>query len=497
MENKTNNTTCLTIDVQRAYSLTGDQQLYKLLVNEFEKNGTPSQDDTMFVPLSIRILVDSILKKFSDYEKIISVNRYANIVNNLSDYRKKMETYPCVTTLNNVVNNAYEKLVNLSKEIEDEFENTENGELVSFFNKQKNKLIFINKSVIDLIYKFENKTGLVLGFFENSYEEINSEELKENALYNNYVYLNSDWSKILETKEQTIVGSNHFIMMFGKKSNDGKTVYVSKEFLKQMEEENKFVSEFLTNKIDFNSNTKEIQLMNFPIDVLKNHKLLYTEKYVDFVNNIISYCENKNVSNYIKTLLTYSFPHDAAVVYHVFTMLRNTINDCQYFEDVIDFFNNKISDYRYNPGIYLLQKTIASNAETIMELWQYIQDYFYEIKICMQMYKNNFVGLESKVSRMYTVGTVNNKNQNDCIVEENNEDSEHDEESIQENWCNFDCHLCSSRKNCALYNDVPQEILKTIPKIAKGETPTIIIVGKKDSQQTIDDILNDIKNVLK
>lgn len=478
--------------IQSAYVATKNKDLLNILKQECE---IPSQTKKVEVPDNVYNSIININEANKHFVKIIKLSRLENIIHNILVLGHNVSSYPCLTYKNEMFMNLYKDIKFIKRIIVENFRDIED---IIFYNTDGEYMCFVRKTCIDNFINFENKNGFVLGFFENNFAKVEAEEILDCAKYNGAC------QAVMYEKNHIVnanmVGISQLLYLFGKRSNNKKYIYISNEEILNNEKsvcwvyQNDvcWVYQNNTQTIIDDYKIENIDIENIPVISLSrlqlNPEIINTDLGEKEIDKLLSY-NNEMFQKVVHILTTFALPYDAKCVLTMIMTLVNKFNTLSRDELKKYIFSEiKDDEISHTPEYKELSKVFLKDANTVIKVWQFLNDFVYEISVRGIIIMQNLKELESGIPDMFFKRAIFNidvlesrKTQNNIVKNENNKEDKQ--------WCDFDCHLCSARKKCDLHNDLPKEVLEKLPNIFKGKfpTPAIIIVKKVNDNKQTDD----------
>lgn len=461
------------IKLMQAYAAQPSKELRSALRNVRE---TPYQTDTVHVSNRLYSDVLGIITdvNITDKVKIISRKRMLDIARNFRNLTEKINNFPCVTTGNvtlNIIWNYIDRIVSTIRKW------VETHKDYTMFRNTNNELMFyINSDIVNLIREFECFTGITVGFFEDSFRKRSVSVIPR---YATRIGLVQQMMYVYGHDRASHYGRINAALLFAPRSNDNKHIYLNRFFEHEMKRELNDCEKYLESlgvkygekDIDIEDKEKYTYssfVRNMGIHTLQNPEILFDENGdisnigVKEMQEIEEYFFDENYDRVIEMLSTYALPYDSNCIQSVLSAFKTIVDEAESLEEMAEIFCKKIeyTSLVSNPEYQFLKETLYEDAETVMDVWQYTQDYIFGVYVgYLYAIKDDSieqVSIKYNIENLLENGIIinncdeqtklNTYNPYGEIVEDDTDENKPDDD-----WCDDDCHLCSARKRCPLY----------------------------------------------
>lgn len=452
--------------MMQAYAASSSEELRSALRNVRE---TPHQTDTVHVSNRLYSDVLGIITdvNITDKVKIISRKRMLDITRNVQKLTEKINNFPCITTGNVTLNIIWKYVTDIDAALRKwgvEFKN-----YTVFRNTNNDLMYYINSDIINLIHEFECFTGIPVGFFEDSFRKRSVSVIRR---YATRIGLVQQMMYVYGHDRASHYGRINAALLFAPRSNDNQHIYLNKFFEHEMKRELNDCEKYLESlgvkygekDIDIEDKEKYTYssfVRNMGIHTLQNPEILFDENGdisnigVKEMQEIEEYFFDENYDRVIEMLSTYALPYDSNCIQSVLSAFKTIVDEAESLEEMAEIFCKKIeyTSLVSNPEYCFLKETIYSDAENLLALWQFTQDYIFAVYVAY-LYSIKDDSIE-QVSFEFNIKNLLADDIDNCDDETKRNKCNpygaievEEDEKPDDDWCDDDCHLCSARKHC-------------------------------------------------
>lgn len=466
--------------MMQAYAASSSEELRSILDLCIGHAPEPNQTDTIRVSDETYSIVMGIINDekhdITENVKVISRKRMLDITRNVQKLTEKINNFPCITTGNVTLNIIWKYVTDIDETLRKwgvEFKN-----YTVFRNTNNDLMYYINSYIINLIREFECFTGIPVGFFEDSFGKYPVSVIRK---YATRAGLIQQLMYTYKHERASNVGRINAALLFAPRSNDNQYIYLNKFFEHEMKRELNECQKYLNSLgIEYGDKIIDIEdkekytcssfVCNMGIHTLQNPEILFNE-YGDISNigvkemqEIEEYFFDENYDRVIEMLSTYALPYDSNCVQFVLSAFKTIVDEAESLEEMAEIFCKKIEDTSLvsNLEYRFLKETIYNDAENLLALWQYTQDYIFAVYVAY-LYSIKDDSIE-QVSIKYNIENLLENGINNCDDEtKRNKYNPYgaieveEDEKPDDDWCDDDCHLCSAQKHCPVYCKMPKE----------------------------------------
>lgn len=458
--------------MMQAYAASSSEELRSILDLCIGHAPEPNQTDTIRVSDETYSIVMGIINDekhdITENVKVISRKRMLDITRNVQKLTEKINNFPCITTGNVTLNIIWKYVTDIDAALRKwgvEFKN-----YTVFRNTNNDLMYYINSDIINLIHEFECFTGIPVGFFEDSFRKRSVSVIRR---YVTRVGLIQQLMYTYKHERASNIGRINAALLFAPRSNDNQHIYLNKFFEHEMQRELDECQKYLNSLgIKYGDKTIDIEdkekypcnafISNLTIHTLQRPDILFDE-YGEITNfgvnemrGIEEFFFDEKYDRVIEMLSTYALPYDSNCIQSVLATFKTLVDEAESLEDMAVTFSKKIEDtpFAKHPEYCFLKETIYSDAENLLALWQFTQDYIFAVYVAyLYSIKDDSieqVSIEFNIKNLLADDIDNNcddeTKRNKCNPYGAIEVEE--DEKPDDDWCDDDCHLCSARKHC-------------------------------------------------
>lgn len=445
--------------IQFAYAVTKDVKFFNILNNiESVRSQRVNYDDAIYVHDDLFNIVTNIYESQSKTNNssvyCLKTDTIYNMVDNINEIVDKFTNYTCITSKNYVFTKIWNELNNIVKMVDDY---VKIFNYTIFKNTHNDNMCFVSKTLIDTILNFEKSYGFVLGFFKDSYDKFSVD-----IVFKHLKFVSACQTIMYENnyKEAKNIGLVQIVFLFGKRSNNNKMIYVNKDFFtlynKELEKCISYKNEMGIDISNYEYNYYSYE--NCPVihltELQANNDLINTEKGKQQIEYLIDNYDNKFYQKVLRILSTHALPYDAKCVSSLLKYFVNKFNAMDF-----DDLKNYLFDYHvhdkdlFNMEEYKeLSKMFLAGPTSILDVWQYLNDFVYEICARSIILKYDLKRSEEIDNNGYTKifkKPIFNIQLVYKFCFDDNDNVEYNEEN---GWCDYDCNICAAKKYCDVYN---------------------------------------------
>lgn len=457
--------------MMQAYAASSSEELRSILDLCIGHAPEPNQTDTIRVSDETYSIVMGIINDekhdITENVKVISRKRMLDITRNVQKLTEKINNFPCITTGNVTLNIIWKYVTDIDAALRKwgvEFKN------YTVFRNTNNELMFyINSDIVNLIHEFECFTGIPVGFFEDSFRKRSVSVIRR---YVTRVGLIQQMMYVYGHDRASHYGRINAALLFAPRSNDNKHIYLNRFFEHEMKRELNDCEKYLESlgvkygekDIDIEDKEKYTYssfVRNMGIHTLQNPEILFDENGdisnigVKEMQEIEEYFFDENYDRVIEMLSTYALPYDSNCIQSVLSAFKTIVDEAESLEEMAEIFCKKIeyTSLVSNPEYQFLKETLYEDAETVMDVWQYTQDYIFGVYVgYLYAIKDDSI---EQVSIKYNIENLLADDIDNCDDETKRNKCNpygaievEEDEKPDDDWCDDDCHLCSARKHC-------------------------------------------------
>ena len=457
--------------MMQAYAASSSEELRSILDLCIGHAPEPNQTDTIRVSDETYSIVMGIINDekhdITENVKVISRKRMLDITRNVQKLTEKINNFPCITTGNVTLNIIWKYVTDIDAALRKwgvEFKN------YTVFRNTNNELMFyINSDIVNLIREFECFTGIPVGFFEDSFRKRSVSVIRR---YATRIGLIQQMMYVYGHDRASHYGRINAALLFAPRSNDNKHIYLNRFFEHEMKRELNDCEKYLESlgvkygekDIDIEDKEKYTYssfVRNMGIHTLQNPEILFDENGdisnigVKEMQEIEEYFFDENYDRVIEMLSTYALPYDSNCIQSVLSAFKTIVDEAESLEEMAEIFCKKIeyTSLVSNPEYQFLKETLYEDAETVMDVWQYTQDYIFGVYVgYLYAIKDDSI---EQVSIKYNIENLLADDIDNCDDETKRNKCNpygaievEEDEKPDDDWCDDDCHLCSARKHC-------------------------------------------------
>lgn len=457
--------------MMQAYAASSSEELRSILDLCIGHAPEPNQTDTIRVSDETYSIVMGIINDekhdITENVKVISRKRMLDITRNVQKLTEKINNFPCVTTGNVTLNIIWKYVTDIDAALRKwgvEFKN-----YTVFRNTNNDLMYYINSDIVNLIREFECFTGIPVGFFEDSFRKRSVSVIRR---YVTRVGLIQQLMYTYKHERASNIGRINAALLFAPRSNDNQHIYLNKFFEHEMQRELNDCEKYLESlgvkygekDIDIEDKEKYTYssfVRNMGIHTLQNPEILFDENGdisnigVKEMQEIEEYFFDENYDRVIEMLSTYALPYDSNCIQSVLSAFKTIVDEAESLEEMAEIFCKKIeyTSLVSNPEYQFLKETLYEDAETVMDVWQYTQDYIFGVYVgYLYAIKDDSI---EQVSIKYNIENLLADDIDNCDDETKRNKCNpygaievEEDEKPDDDWCDDDCHLCSARKHC-------------------------------------------------
>lgn len=457
--------------MMQAYAASSSEELRSILDLCIGHAPEPNQTDTIRVSDETYSIVMGIINDekhdITENVKVISRKRMLDITRNVQKLTEKINNFPCITTGNVTLNIIWKYVTDIDAALRKwgvEFKN-----YTVFRNTNNDLMYYINSDIINLIHEFECFTGIPVGFFEDSFRKRSVSVIRR---YVTRVGLIQQLMYTYKHERASNIGRINAALLFAPRSNDNQHIYLNKFFEHEMKRELNDCEKYLESlgvkygekDIDIEDKEKYTYssfVRNMGIHTLQNPEILFDENGdisnigVKEMQEIEEYFFDENYDRVIEMLSTYALPYDSNCIQSVLSAFKTIVDEAESLEEMAVTFSKKIEDtpFAKHPEYCFLKETIYSDAENLLALWQFTQDYIFAVYVAY-LYSIKDDSIE-QVSIEFNIKNLLADDIDNCDDETKRNKCNpygaievEEDEKPDDDWCDDDCHLCSARKHC-------------------------------------------------
>lgn len=503
------------IKLMQAYAAQPSKELRSALRNVRE---TPYQTDTVHVSNRLYSDVLGIITdvNITDKVKIISRKRMLDIARNFRNLTEKINNFPCVTTGNVTLNIIWNYIDRIDSTIRKWVET--HKDYTMFRNTNNELMFYINSDIVNLIREFECFTGIPVGFFEDSFRKRSVSVIRR---YATRIGLVQQMMYVYGHDRASHYGRINAALLFAPRSNDNQHIYLNKFFEHEMQRELDECQKYLNSLgIKYGDKTIDIEdkekytyssfVRNMGIHTLQNPEILFDENGdisdigVKEMQEIEEYFFDENYDRVIEMLSTYALPYDSNCIQSVLATFKTLVDEAESIEDMAVTFSKKIEDtpFAKHPEYCFLKETIYSDAENLLALWQFTQDYIFAVYVAY-LYSIKDDSFE-QVSIKYNIENLLADDIDNCDDETKRNKCNpygaievEEDEKPDDDWCDDDCHLCSARKHCHCHDKDNKVNIEHIVSERLKDGVLNVYHAKAGKDTNISDVLKAFLNEIK
>lgn len=461
--------------MMQAYAASSSEELRSILDLCIGHAPEPNQTDTIRVSDETYSIVMGIINDekhdITENVKVISRKRMLDITRNVQKLTEKINNFPCITTGNVMLNIIWKYVTDIDAALRKwgvEFKN-----YTVFRNTNNDLMYYINSDIINLIREFECITSIPVGFFEDSFRKYPVSVVRKYAtcvgLIQQLMYTNKH-------ERASNIGRINAALLFAPRSNDNQHIYLNKFFNHELKREYNECHKYL-DSLDIEYGDKNIDIEDkekYPCDAFISNLSIHTlqrpdilfDEYGEITNfgvnemrGIEEFFFDEKYGRVIEMLSTYALPYDANCIQSVLATFKTLVDEAESLEDMAVTFSKKIEDtpFAKHPEYRFLKETIYSDAENLLALWQFTQDYIFAVYVAY-LYSTKDDSIE-QLSIEFNIKNLLADNIDNCDDEtKRNKYNPYgaieveEDEKPDDDWCDDDCHLCSARKRCHCHN---------------------------------------------
>lgn len=457
--------------MMQAYAASSSEELRSILDLCIGHAPEPNQTDTIRVSDETYSIVMGIINDekhdITENVKVISRKRMLDITRNVQKLTEKINNFPCITTGNVTLNIIWKYVTDIDAALRKwgvEFKN-----YTVFRNTNNDLMYYINSDIVNLIREFECFTGIPVGFFEDSFRKRSVSVIRR---YVTRVGLIQQLMYTYKHERASNIGRINAALLFAPRSNDNQHIYLNKFFEHEMQRELNDCEKYLESlgvkygekDIDIEDKEKYTYssfVRNMGIHTLQNPEILFDENGdisnigVKEMQEIEEYFFDENYDRVIEMLSTYALPYDSNCIQSVLSAFKTIVDEAESLEEMAEIFCKKIeyTSLVSNPEYQFLKETLYEDAETVMDVWQYTQDYIFGVYVgYLYAIKDDSI---EQVSIEFNIKNLLADDIDNCDDETKRNKCNpygaievEEDEKPDDDWCDDDCHLCSARKHC-------------------------------------------------